>query len=420
MKTKQLLMTAVVILALAMTATAAHSQAFKGIFGTKLVLTGDTTDPINTLTLIAGANASPLVWHLPATNGSSGYVLQTDGSGNLTWQSPGSISITFAGDVTGGISSTVVERIRGALLGTTTATAGNLLIADGSQWNTTPLSGDATISSGGVLTLGNSSTIRGHLGLGSIATQSASNVSITGGSITGTSISGSTGSFTDLSASGTVTLPAGSVGPTALALTDGHILVGNSSGHAADVAMGGDASILNTGAVSVNAVHVAAGPSIATAINNSGSNAINGENVKHDATLAVDGSHQLGINLANNNTWTGRQTMGAVAFTPASNFPLSAGVNNDIDVSSSHTVIRLTAGSGAARVTSVNNPVAGRMLVIVNADATNVVTIVDEAATGTAANRFHTSVGNIILMPAASASFIYDGTMQRWCSMANN
>lgn len=45
--------------------------------------------------------------------------------------------------------------------------------------------------------------------------------------------------------------PAGSVKPNAIALADTHVLVGNSSGQAADVAMSGDATIADTGAVSV-------------------------------------------------------------------------------------------------------------------------------------------------------------------------
>lgn len=43
--------------------------------------------------------------------------------------------------------------------------------------------------------------------------------------------------------------PAGSVKPSAIGLTDGHILVGNSSGQAADVAMSGGATIGDTGIV---------------------------------------------------------------------------------------------------------------------------------------------------------------------------
>jgi hypothetical protein len=392
---------------------AAFGQTFKTIFPTKLVMAGDTADPFNTLTMkLASNTAGGLTWVLPASNGTNGDVLGTDGNGNLSWMSP--ISIAINGDVTGTPDATIVSKINGATLGITTPTGGNMLIGNGTMWSSKALGGDATIDSLGALTLANSATTRTHLGLGSIATQNANNVSITGGTISGTPISGSTGSFTSLTVSGSVSLPAGSVTLGSMGLTDGHIIVGNSSGQASDVAMQGDAAITNTGAVAVNAVHTAAGPSIATAINNSGTNAINGENIKHDGTLGVDVSHQLGLNLASNNSWTGRQTMGSIAFTQAANYALSAGTNDNIDVSAANTFIRLTAGSGAATVTSINSPTAGRYISVVNADATNPITFVNEASTGTAANRIHSSAGNLILLPDGTATFIYDGTTQRW------
>ena len=74
-----------------------------------------------------------------------------------TTGSAGSFTGSLSGDVTGTQSATVVGKINGATLGTTTATIGNLLIASGTQWVTQPMSGDATISSTGVVTLGTSS-----------------------------------------------------------------------------------------------------------------------------------------------------------------------------------------------------------------------------------------------------------------------
>lgn len=46
-----------------------------------------------------------------------------------------------------------VARINGSLLGTTTPTAANILIADGAAWQSRPVSGDATISVAGVVTI---------------------------------------------------------------------------------------------------------------------------------------------------------------------------------------------------------------------------------------------------------------------------
>lgn len=63
-------------------------------------------------------------------------------------------SLNFSGSGTINAST-----INGATLGLTTATAGNLLIADGSNWVTKALSGGATLSSTGALTLNYSSQL---------------------------------------------------------------------------------------------------------------------------------------------------------------------------------------------------------------------------------------------------------------------
>jgi hypothetical protein len=108
---------------------------------------------------------------------------------------------TFNGDVSGIAPTLSVVRINGAVLGTTTASSGNVLIGDGSQWVTRALSGDLTISSVGNVTLNNGSSTRSNLGLGSIATQNSSNVTITGGSISATTIDNSSiGAITPSSA----------------------------------------------------------------------------------------------------------------------------------------------------------------------------------------------------------------------------
>lgn len=69
----------------------------------------------------------------------------------------------------------------------TAPTAGQILVgnAGGTAYGVVSASGDATISSTGAITLTNDSSTRSNLGLGSMATQSSSSVSITGGSITG-------------------------------------------------------------------------------------------------------------------------------------------------------------------------------------------------------------------------------------------
>lgn len=101
-----------------------------------------------TNTGISGLTASNL------TAGDYSSVL-TSGTYGITVSN---FSGSLAGDVTGTQGSTTVGKINGSTLGTTTATSGNLLIANGLTWSTQPLSGDATITSGGVLTLKNTGT----------------------------------------------------------------------------------------------------------------------------------------------------------------------------------------------------------------------------------------------------------------------
>lgn len=78
----------------------------------------------------------------------SGYIWVGNASNAATAVAPsGDISMTNAGAVT-------VTKINGATLGTTTATSGNLLIGSGTTWASVAVTGDVTITSGGVTTIG--------------------------------------------------------------------------------------------------------------------------------------------------------------------------------------------------------------------------------------------------------------------------
>lgn len=92
----------------------------------------------------------------------TGASLNFTGSGTINATTAGSatnFSGALSGDVSGNQASTSVDKIKGATLGLTTATSGNLLIADGTSWVTKAMSGGATISSAGVLTLNYSSQL---------------------------------------------------------------------------------------------------------------------------------------------------------------------------------------------------------------------------------------------------------------------
>jgi hypothetical protein len=93
--------------------------------------------------------------------------------------------LTLIGDVTGtgtGTIPTTVTSINGQLLGSTTPTTGNLLIASSNKWTSVAMSGDATILGTGVITIASGAVTPAKLALGAAAT----NVGTLGGDLTGT------------------------------------------------------------------------------------------------------------------------------------------------------------------------------------------------------------------------------------------
>lgn len=151
------------------------------------------------------------------------------------------------GDLSGNYPNPTVAEINGVALGDTTATAGNILIGDGANWTTNAVSGDATLSSDGVLTLetiGSATSIGGDasetIGIsydvkGRITNSSAVSIQITESQVTNL--------VSDLAAR------------QSNVLTNTHILVGNVSNVATDVAVSGDVNISNTGEITLITVN---------------------------------------------------------------------------------------------------------------------------------------------------------------------
>jgi hypothetical protein len=151
----------------------------------------------------AASLASNLAFVLPSADGSANTVLATDGSGNLSFS-----AITGTGNVVRATSPALTTPDLGTPSAATltnatglpivAGTTGNLTVARGGTGATT--AADARTNLGITETgqdttyafrannlsdLASASSARTNLGLGTIATQAASSVSITGGSITG-------------------------------------------------------------------------------------------------------------------------------------------------------------------------------------------------------------------------------------------
>lgn len=87
------------------------------------------------------------------------------------------------GDIHGTVGSVTVAAINGSTLGSTTPTAGNLLIGGGSSWVTQALTGALTITSGGVTSLAGGDTTRHQIGIGTVDSPTWTGEILTGGTV---------------------------------------------------------------------------------------------------------------------------------------------------------------------------------------------------------------------------------------------
>ena len=124
-------------------------------YGSGLEIPRLTTDAQGRVTSVANT----LIDGLTASNLTAGDFSSVINEGTYAISISGvastatSFSGSLVGDVSGGQKTTSVDKIKGATLGVTTATAGNLLIGSGTSWVSRAMSGDATINSLGGIAL---------------------------------------------------------------------------------------------------------------------------------------------------------------------------------------------------------------------------------------------------------------------------
>ncbi|GEM_PF-757004 len=148
----------------------------------------------------------------PTQNAVKSYVdnqITTNATPDATTLSKGKVQL--AGDLGGAAATPSVLKINGATLGTTTAADGNILIADGTKWESQTLSGDVNITKAGVAT---------------IQTNAVTTSKITDSNVTASKLTaggGTAGRVAVADATGAVTygnIPSGSVNGANLTSTD--------------------------------------------------------------------------------------------------------------------------------------------------------------------------------------------------------
>ncbi len=103
----------------------------------------------NYIQFVAPTLAGIVNFTLPDNDGNPGDVLTSNGSGVLSWATG---TTTLAGDVSGPSGTTSVDKIKGKAV-TAATVSGQMMIYDGTAWNNAVMSGDATLSYTGMLSL---------------------------------------------------------------------------------------------------------------------------------------------------------------------------------------------------------------------------------------------------------------------------
>lgn len=365
----------------------------------------------------------------------------------------------LTGDATSSVGTvaTTVAKINGATLGTTTATAGNILVGSGTQWASVAVSGDAALSSAGALTVSKIGGVSISLGGSFTTTGAASLPAIAQGDLWYGSAAGTISALAKsatasryLSNSGTSNNPAWAQVDLTNGVT-GQIPLANGGTNANLTASNGGIIYSTASAFAVLAGTVTANQCLLSGSNAAPSwgSCAGGAAVSSvtaaDSTLTISpttGAVLAGINLATANTWTGNITISAANLTMSGNISAAAWTTNGVkqkwtvgtvtDTTSSGTVATAytsveggdtVAASSSTTYTNyysryVKDPVAGSNVTMTNKWAvggdsarfgtSNQLTISTAGALTVPGTTNHTGAfqinGNTMTFPAAAAT----------------
>ena len=178
---------------------------------------------------------------LPTATGSAGFVMVTDGSGNLSWQNPyggGATSTISAGDSSLAVVDSGSGQITGSIDGSTKF-----------QVNSTGLSvtGDLNVSGTVVGTVANANTLTTSRNFSITGAVTAPAVGFNGSAAVALATTLSSGVVSNSNVSASAAIDFSKLAP----LTSAHFLIGNASNVATAQTISGDATVDNAGALTI-------------------------------------------------------------------------------------------------------------------------------------------------------------------------
>ncbi|MFM2414525.1 MAG: hypothetical protein RI911_218 [Candidatus Parcubacteria bacterium] len=339
----------------------------------------------------------------------------------ITNTAAGSIAAT---NVQAALNELDTEKLANALV------TGSIWIGNGSNVaNSQVLSGDATLTNAGVLTLMTGSVTSGKILDGEIVNadiNAAANIAlskIAGGTSIVTSLAAPTGSNANGGsiASNVLTLSFADATNPGLISTGTQTLAGDKTFTGATSVSNGATtgsifSVIGNSLTSGKALSLASSATAFTGsiadITLSGNNIANTGNL---LALNITGASSAarGLLLLNAGSGLSADIQGAIA-TRAGTTYTTAGSANDVALGNA-SYIRLDTSGAAQTLTGIAGGADGRLLTLTNADTSNAVTLTNNDAASSAANRIITGTGaNLTIAAGASVNLIYDAVDTKW------